>query len=56
MLVVVAHREGIAVVEVGMRKVAVGKQLLPNGQNKKCRKTGETLCVTILGIINNPHP
>ena len=25
----VAHREGIAVVEVGMRKAAVGKQLVP---------------------------
>ena len=28
-LVVVAHREGIAVVEVGMRKVAVGKMRVP---------------------------
>jgi len=28
-LVVVAHREGIVVVEVGMRKAAVGKQLVP---------------------------
>ena len=25
----VAHREGIVVVEVGMRKAAVGKQLVP---------------------------